>query len=223
MTQPCPICKISSDTGFAGDGLQVRCPRCGPFVITGTARAMLGSRLEEDPKAFARLSHAVRTDTAETRWLRIDSTNLDELVQRRLPSIEGQIDNFLSWIANQVGDDQLEPVEIAEDADLSGVIGMVNMARFGDLRSHVLADGLIALVGGECVRLTPKGWSRLAKASPSDPPPVTRPVASDGVQIPYPIETCECPECGRARRAERMRGLWVHSRVPPHLSHNPLK
>ena len=128
---------------------------------------MLGSRLDDDPKTFARLSHEVRSHTSETSWLRIDSTNLDELAKKRLPSISSQIDNFLNWLADQVGDDQLEPVEITEETDLAGVIGLINMDRFDDLQSHMVSDGLIAHVGAECVRLTPTGWARLTAARPS--------------------------------------------------------
>jgi hypothetical protein len=164
---------------------------------------MLGARLDDDPKAFARLSHAIRSQASETSWLRVDSTNLDELAKSRLPSISKQIDNFLEWMANQVGDDHLEPVELAAEADLSGAIGLVNMDRFDDLQSHMVADGLIAHVGGECVRLTPAGWARLTSATQPVQTPATDPVVlSQSPAAAYPVEFCDCPECGRRQRSE---------------------
>jgi len=163
---------------------------------------MLGSRLDDDPKTFARLSHEVRSHTSETSWLRIDSTNLDELAKKRLPSISSQIDNFLNWLADQVGDDQLEPVEITEETDLAGVIGLINMDRFDDLQSHMVSDGLIAHVGAECVRLTPTGWARLTAARQVVQAPAAEPAISENSPAVYPIEICECPECGRRRRSE---------------------
>lgn len=85
MSSPCPVCETPSEKGASGELQQVRCPCCGPFVITGTARAMLGSRLDDNAKAFARISHAIRTRTSDSSWFRVDSANLDELVQAPLP------------------------------------------------------------------------------------------------------------------------------------------
>src|SRR4051794_13589424 len=79
LSSPCPICKTPSEKGSSGDGMEVQCPRCGPFEITATARAMLGSRLDDNAKAFARISYAIRTQTSNSAWFRVDSTNIDEL------------------------------------------------------------------------------------------------------------------------------------------------
>ena len=57
----CPICKTSADLEQppGGDYRRVECRKCGKFQITGTALAMLASRLSSvDKKTVARLSHA---------------------------------------------------------------------------------------------------------------------------------------------------------------------
>ena len=50
---------------------------------------MLPGRLEQDPKAKGRLSHAIRTATSEADWLTVTSYNLDELLGHPLPGVDG--------------------------------------------------------------------------------------------------------------------------------------
>ena len=84
----CPICLSPAERGRDrdyGHKKQVRCPRCGLYEISGMALAMLKSRINKDPLARARLSHAIRLNTSEVSAFFISSANLDELIQRPLP------------------------------------------------------------------------------------------------------------------------------------------
>lgn len=201
MSSPCPVCKSPAEKGSSGDGTQVRCPRCGPFVISGTAKAMLGSRLEDNAKAFARISHAIRTRTSEANWFRIDSTNIDELAQSPLPSVRAQTLNFIRWLAAEAGDDPLAAIELPEGDALAGVVGVVEAGRLDDLQRHMEQQGLVEYVPEDCLRLTPAAWDLLELVTPAAdvvtpaPPTVAAPE-------PPTIEPSDCPQCGPRRRAE---------------------
>ena len=126
----CPICKTSAnlEQPTGGDYRRVECRKCGKFQITGSALAMLPSRLSnEDKKTIARLSHAIRlmSTTTDAEWPEINSINLDDMLKQPLPSIERQMTNLLVWAAAQLGDDQLGTVELPDEDDLTAVIGTV--------------------------------------------------------------------------------------------------
>jgi hypothetical protein len=92
MPEQCPVCQSPAERGRDrdyGDKKQVICPRCGPFDISGTALAMLGTRLGEDSLPRARLSHAIRSRTSENDWLSVTSANLDDLLTRPIQRVDG--------------------------------------------------------------------------------------------------------------------------------------
>ena len=204
MSSPCPVCETPSEKGANGDVQQVACPRCGPFLITGTARAMLGSRLDDNPKAFARISHAIRTRTSAANWFRVDSANIDELAQAPLPSVRIQSLNLMRWLAQEAGDDPLAAIELPDEIALAGVVGVVEPDRLDELQRHMVQQGLIEFVPDDCLRLTPAAWDLLeppAAAAPAVAPVVAlAPIAA--APEAAKIERSDCPQCGPQRRAE---------------------
>src|ERR1700674_1452284 len=101
--ESCPVCGSEATRGQAtSDAVQIRCPRCGPFKITGTALAMLTSRLEGNDLSRARTSYAIRSTTSEDHRLEIDSTSVDKLVGSDLPPLERQVDNFFKWMSDEL-------------------------------------------------------------------------------------------------------------------------
>jgi hypothetical protein len=179
----CPICKTSAslEQATGGDYQRVECRKCGRFQITGTALAMLPSRLaDNDKKRIARLSHAIRLMSAKTdaKWPEVNSVNLDDMIKQPLPTIEKQITNLLVWAAATLGDDQLGSVELPDEDDLTGIIGTIDGQRVDDLVSRAERDGLVEFVPDHCIRITEKGWARLqppAKAETTVPPPALDP------------------------------------------------
>jgi hypothetical protein len=163
----CPICKSPADVGreSIGDFTQYDCPRCGPYQITGSAKAMLPARLESDEaKARARLSHAVRVmgdAMPGDDWPEINSVNLDELVRKPLPSIERQTINLLRWAAKELGDDQLGVVELPDENYLAGIVGTIDASRADDLMSLARDEGMIELVPNNCISVTRMGWKAI--------------------------------------------------------------
>ena len=59
--QPCPICQWAADANALSNGHVYDCPRCGPYILTGTAEVTLPNKLGQNTRARAVLSHAVRT------------------------------------------------------------------------------------------------------------------------------------------------------------------
>ncbi|WSG77189.1 DUF4145 domain-containing protein (plasmid) [Rhizobium beringeri] len=183
-----------------GDFVVCDCSRCGRYKITGSALATLPDRLESHDSFAARLSHAVRTasdvsgpDDSPV----VTSMNLDQLGGRKLPSIEIQISNLLNWMRTQVGDDQMEAVEIEDRDILAGVVGAVDGNRVDDLLDLALQQGVVEFVPDDCWKVTIEGWRLLeaAEVEPQhQPTPETPKVEQKTVKV-------DCNECGPARNA----------------------
>lgn len=169
----CPICRTSAsfEQPTGGDYRRVECRKCGNFQITGSALAMLQSRIAKvDRKALARLSHATRvmSTTTDAKWAEINSANLDDMLKQPLPSIERQTTNLLVWAASQLDDDHLGTVELPDEDDLTAVVGTVDGQRVEELISRTEREGLIEFIPDNCLRITKRGWTRLEPPK-SDP------------------------------------------------------
>ena len=161
----CPIClapaEHARDRDY-GERRQVRCQRCGTYEISRTALAMLESRVDRDPLARARLSHAIRQSTSETKALFVGSTNLDELAQSSLPGVQRQLENLARWVASQLLEDRFGRVEVRSRDMLAGVIGAVDGERVERLIAYAAKEGVI-----DCENeagkfgLSPKGWAMI--------------------------------------------------------------
>jgi Domain of unknown function (DUF4145) len=210
--ESCPVCGSEAQRGPAtSDVVQIRCPRCGPFTITGTALAMLPSRLEGNERAHARARYAIRSTTSDDHWLEIDSTNVDKLVGSPLPSVKRQIDNFLNWMSSKLDDDHMGIVQLPDVIDhLAGVVGAVNGERIEALMSAMQKEGLIERLSDNRVRLTMAAWDRLDQ-SPRQTSTVH--VSTLGshetlAEQAFPLDEiikAHCPNCGPYRNATVLR------------------
>jgi hypothetical protein len=202
VNENCPICGICSEQGRSGDARQVRCPRCGPYVITLTARAMLGERLEAAPNAYARLSYAIRHQTSEANWLCVSSVNLDDLARARLPTPRVQRLNLLKWMADQVEDDRLASVRPPPFDHLAAVAGAINGERVFELLRHAIREGYVEPTEDGGYRISPKGWEELE--GQGDSHRIVEEIEDSAtVEASQPeIVQAVCPQCGPRRRAE---------------------
>jgi hypothetical protein len=178
----------------------VECRKCGKYQITGTALAMLPSRLSpSDKKTTARLSHATKLTsmTTDAEWPEVNSINLDLMLKHPLPHIDRQMTNLVVWAAAQVGDDQLGTVELPDEEDLTAVIGTIDGSRVDALISRAQGEGLIEFVPDHCIRITAKGWGRLPAPAALIPPKeesATIPPTSDAMLIDRAIKA-HCNKC----------------------------
>jgi hypothetical protein len=210
MPEQCPVCLSEAERGRDrdyGDKKQIRCPRCGPFQISGSALAMLRSRLEQDRLASARLSHAIRSKTTDTDWLFITSANLDDLVKEPLPDIPHQVDRLVQWLAASLGDEHLGRVSIAEPTWLAGVVGVVGGDQVVRLLTYAAKEGVIEFSGGEA-GLTARGWKMVDALGQQwleqDAPDLG--TTSEAARQPEPVAMeivkAHCNQCGGGRKAQ---------------------
>lgn len=159
----CPVCRNSCDEGRGDDGRQFNCPRCGPYVATGSTLAMLTSRLAAQKTASARLSHAIRRRTSSEAWFELQSSELDSLIAEKLPPVAQQLSNLISFFEAMAGDDHFAAVEVAEPEYLAGIIGVVGGDAVDVLLNEATKRGLITYEPDDHYALTPAGWHELEK------------------------------------------------------------
>lgn len=194
----CPICKTSAnlEQPTGGDYRRVECRKCGKFQITGTALAILPSRLtSEGEKGVARLSHSTRkmSTASVVEWPEINSMNLDEMLRQPLPSIDRQMTNLLLWAAKQLDDDHLGAVELPDESELTAVIGTIDGRRVDDLVSLTERAGLIEFVPDNCISITPAGWSQLD--NPASPTGSKQSQVTETAEKPDDVVKAHCNKC----------------------------
>lgn len=197
----CPVCNASAETGHPGDALQVDCPRCGRYVISGTAMSMLKSRLHENTTAVARASHAIHVRSADQDWFQINSTNIDELTTQPLPAPDQQLANLLVYLKRKTGDHHFSPIALTDLENIASAVGTVDRDALIRLLHWAKRQRLLRFEGqGDRLILTPEAWLPGAtkpllptapKAAPDQPSPKqTR------------LTNGHCPNCGGSRKAE---------------------
>jgi hypothetical protein len=201
MNNRCPICNNPAERGRDrdyGDKKQVRCPRCGPFEISETALSMLKSRIGDDSRAIARLSHAVRSRTSDETWFFVSSNNLDELTQTSLPSVPQQVQNLALWLKARLGDDRLGHVPCPPLEYLAGIIGAVDGKRIERLIDHSVKEGIVERdAKADLLGLSPKGWKMIEAPVAKE---VSKQEPATGKASPRIIKA-HCNECGGERNA----------------------
>lgn len=201
----CPICNATEAIcrDSSGDFKQFDCPQCGHYQITGTALAMLTSRLSVDEVTIgARMSHAIRTlsdsNTTDARF-EITSLNVDELTKKTLPSIDKQQTNFLNWLIKNLGEDQLGTVKLPPEKILASIVGAINGDRANKLVSLMEAEGLVARCADSGAMVTSKGWQMLEPA-PQVLTIAPKEVANMKVPEDTKIVMAHCNKCKGDRR-----------------------
>src|SRR3546814_14700333 len=94
---------------------------------------MLRSRLETGSPASARASHAIRSGTFDQKWLEIDSTMVDEIVNQPLPPPAEQRALFLAWMREHAGDARFAALDISDSEAMAAVVGSTDSESFQKL------------------------------------------------------------------------------------------
>jgi hypothetical protein len=174
MMGACVVCDTAAEIGNNGDVRQYRCDRCGPFLITGTAIAVLKGRTQPNGTIIdlivAKVSHYIRLHTSDGAWLEIDTALIDEMIAQKLPSPNKQTENLLRWMAERVGEDHFGAVAFSA-TDVCAIMGAASEDSAGDLIDEAANSGLIQYVPDDCYRLTKATWDRLPASEPIRTPP----------------------------------------------------
>jgi hypothetical protein len=108
-TGSCIVCQTAQckrDDG-KGDFARFDCPRCGSFVLAGTADTVLPEKLDEVPVRRSIMSHTLRRmqRPGDTHLRIIASNELPSFWSDTLPNPQQQADNLIRWIGdNEVPD-----------------------------------------------------------------------------------------------------------------------
>jgi hypothetical protein len=172
----CPVCGTpgaSSQAPVAGfaDTDAVECPRCGRFLLSGTARVVLEGLLQRRTINNSRLSHVLRVRyDAQPRKPPFLQRETDlEPYQNDLSHVppQQQLDNFILWVGNNQGAPQEWAKSnihalaarvgsgIGSDTSELGLAWLIN--EFHNLGLYSFQRG-----GGseESYRFKPAGWTR---------------------------------------------------------------
>jgi hypothetical protein len=103
------------------------CPRCGSFVLTGTAEAVLPDKLAEEPARRSRMSHTLRRmQRPGQRPFKIGSDELSSFWNDPLPTPLRQADLLIMWI----GDNEPIPFIPTPETPVSVIAATVGLPVF---------------------------------------------------------------------------------------------
>ncbi len=92
---PCELCGTPAETTLSGGwGVQVRCPRCGEFRITGTAQTTIFNIPKPD---IAKLSGWVRDQNILGEIPNLSDERIQHIIASPMPSIGQRADRLLSY------------------------------------------------------------------------------------------------------------------------------
>jgi len=162
----CPICHSTlKDRGQDGDQNQFDCPNCGRFILSGTAKTMVKSRVAESPIFSAILSHAVRRMQRIDEWPLIASDVISRLEKDgRLPDPVEQGENLVLWLG-QTQEHPGDKVEI-EWCNYRARIGAFNENGVAFILKSLVEQRLIEadiFYGGAQANLSFDGWKLFNK------------------------------------------------------------
>lgn len=170
MSSQCPVCDSTlyeignnSEEPRAKD---YRCPKCGPFSLSGTLVSTINSKLDT-PVKRAILSHTIRRMQRDTEWPFLTSNLVKNiLADRSVPSPHEEADNLILWLGDNLPGPG-ERIRISPETHQS-IIGAISPAGFGFVVDYMFDHGLIegdptrsrGILHEAEITLTFDGWDR---------------------------------------------------------------
>lgn len=174
----CPVCKLTAKTAYAASDLQVKCPRCGSFRLTGVDTKTLSDLA---PSNVAKLSGWIR----ENQDCLISELRLKELLLLRVPTVGEKGDKLLLFLAGRfpnpgtrfhisfISFTEYAPSgELTEHTDghnelhAEEVLSACWAQDYLELRflleDYLTGESGLLSVDNQYHRITPKGWAHLA-------------------------------------------------------------
>jgi len=155
---PCEICRTQSATlqtpGY--DGIQQRCPRCGEFMLTGTACNMIRSI---DNEARTKLSGWIRHQNMLGDIPELSSEHIRLIVSAPTPGIIERANRLLEVAARQQGG--LSGVFNIQDPALESATYSSGYGEVRQLAAFLAERGFIQIGGATQATVTPAGFVRL--------------------------------------------------------------
>jgi hypothetical protein len=185
----CPVCKLDrvGEERRLGSAT-FTCEGCGTFILTGTAEALLVTRVE-NPRNVAKLRHWIRRRQSETQPPSINSENLDnEVLNAPLPTPPVQQDLILGYFARSADGEAGRWVEVSTDRLISeiGALGEAGIvaALDGAKEANLLEWGhRPSGKPGVRARLKIDGWRAVEAAAAQRAEPASLPAVASSIRI----------------------------------------
>lgn len=163
----CPVC--NGETEEQGRSptrgtYDVRCPRCGGFSLTGTAKTFWEFEVQDNDALRPVVSHYIRRRNRGEEFPTIESRELQQLTDHpSLPTAQEQADNLVRWLGNNT-----RPGNSPNIVDVShgAIIGSAGQEGFVFVVRGLMRQGLLeehqfnVSVGRTRGELTFDGWQR---------------------------------------------------------------
>lgn len=142
MTTACPVCSSELvKTETRGDRYFFECPRCGPFSLSGTAKAMLPTELERIRHGSSILSHALYKMTRREQWIMLKHTDIQRILsQTTVPQPQQQLENLILWFGHESYNYGL-PIPVRNP--LISAVGATDSPSLGYIIEHAIRQGLL--------------------------------------------------------------------------------
>jgi len=169
--EKCPVCdslveRLERDP--AKDAVQIDCPHCGNFALSGSLEAELPSLLKQ-PDAQPKLSHALRRSQESSARPLFDTYAAEAVFKQPLPRPREQADFLVRWLAeNSPGPGERVWVNYAKHG---AIVGAKSKAGFELVIDHLFDSDLVTgfksetLGGGDeaSPALSFAGWDHYEK------------------------------------------------------------
>ena len=144
VVSDCPVCANAVRQFSQREvGDHIECPRCGPYVLTGTARAVLPSMTNDDRRIRATLSHVIRQMAERSAWPVLSSDLLRDIIANtRPPNAEQQLRNLVTWLGKSQSD---EGAEVHFSEETIAAVGAVDVAGVAFIASQAHHAGLVSV------------------------------------------------------------------------------
>lgn len=139
----CPICdkpEARLERDLVTGAVQIDCPHCGKFSLSGSLEAELSSLLKQ-PDAQPKLSHALRRSQESSARPLFDTYAAEAALKQPLPRPREQADFLVRWLAeNSPGPGEQILVDYAEQG---AIVGAKSKEGFELVIDHLFENGLV--------------------------------------------------------------------------------
>lgn len=141
----CPVCDAQATrrepdpTGR--DAIEIDCPHCGRFAISGSLESTLPDLRLREPDASAKLSHALRRSQEGSDRPLFSTYTAEAVLKQPLPRPREQADLLVRWLAEHVaGPGETLWIEYSTHG---AVVGSKSSAGFALVLDHLFESGLV--------------------------------------------------------------------------------
>lgn len=171
--EECPLCngKILSTRNGPKDEYSVNCPRCGEYIITGSAARI--ASFNNDLRQKLNASSWIR----ENQGYKIHSKNIDNLFSKHTPSFHDRADKLLLAIEKETlfAGDKVDIV--CSYSKFLSIAWCLNRTEIKEIIDYLISEKRIIKLSEELsdigdiiqVKIIPAGWAHLEKMKEKNP------------------------------------------------------